>query len=91
MRELTISGQPGPNASVQQKLDWIMMAITQIIQFSRQEGSKLADPFTITPPAGGPTRVFDPNTAVDPLTAAVLATFLSDMQNRGKNQPQRQT
>lgn len=84
MRALSLTGMPAPNASTDDKLAWCMQALTTIASFSRQEGSTLADPYTITPPST-PLRVLNAQTATLSQVSAVLATFLRDMQNRGIN------
>ncbi len=85
MRAVSLVWQPGAGASADAKIDWLMKVVQSLALASRQEGSTLADPYTITPPAP-PVRTLDATaspTAQD--VANVLATFLSDMQKRGLN------
>jgi hypothetical protein len=84
MRPLALSGMPAENASQAEKINWLMQAVTTIATYSRQEGSTLADPYTVVAP-NPPLRTLDPGTATPAQTSAVLATFLRDMQARGKN------
>ena len=82
MRALSLTGMPPPNASTDAKLAWCMQALTTIAAFSRQEGSTLADAYTIKAPTP-PLRKLDVTNNTPTQTAEVLATFLRDMQKRG--------
>jgi hypothetical protein len=82
MRAISLVGMPPPNASADDKINWCISALITIASASRQEGSALADAFTITPPAA-PLRILNTQTATLSQVSAVLATFLRDMQARG--------
>jgi hypothetical protein len=82
MRAISLTGMPPPSASIEAKVEWCITSLITIASASRQEGSTLADPYTITPPAT-PLRILNAPAATLPQVAGVLATFLSDMQKRG--------
>lgn len=82
MRAISLTGMPAPTASMDDKINWCMQALATIATASRQEGSALADGYTITMPQT-PVRALNAQTATLPQVTAVLATFLHDMQKRG--------
>lgn len=92
MRQVSLLSQPPLSAPLAQQVAWLMSAVQQLALASRQEGSRIADPYTITAPGGtggyALARTLNPNTATLAETAAVLGTLIIDMQRRGMNQKQ---
>jgi len=87
MRAITLIGRPASNAPIQDQLKWIMDALDKIATASRQEGSTIADPYTILPGAAVPLRILHGTPTLDQLNSQ-WTTFIMDMQNRGMNQKQ---
>ena len=77
MRQLNLGAPNGPN-----DIDFEMRSLRQIEQASREGGDQLADEFTIVG-SYTPTRELDVDTPSLANIAAVLATILMDMKQRG--------
>lgn len=91
MKQVSLLSQPPSSAPLAQQVAWLINAVQQLALASRQEGSRIADPYTVTAPGGtgyALTRTLDPNTATLTQVAAVLGTLIIDMQRRGMNQKQ---
>jgi len=82
MRPVFLGNAPH-EGGIEDKVRWIMRALTEIEQASRAEGLTISDGYTLTDPVTA-LRTFDPATATAQNVADVLGTLLMDMKNRGE-------
>jgi len=82
MRPVSLPNPPPITASADAKIDWCIRAIQEIARSSRvADPNKVADEFTVANATA--TRSLDAATASASDVAAVLATFIGDLKQRG--------
>ncbi len=65
---------------------WMMRCLRQIEEHSNEDALPIADQFTVKPTTK--TRTLDAGTATLSDVVNFLATFIDDLQKRGKNRAQ---
>jgi hypothetical protein len=78
-------GKPGPMASADEKINWLMNMMDQLTSASQGSIDTIADSYNVADDGGVPTRVLVPSTATVTDVANVLATLLRDLHKRGVN------
>jgi hypothetical protein len=83
MRQVSL-GPLAPNATVQQTLDWLVLAVREFENASTEEPVAVFDSYSsdVAPTTTRQVNVTTPTTAN---LAAVLASLIADMRKRGIN------
>lgn len=67
------------------EIHWLTQQIGALCDASQEVTEEIFDAYKVTNPPAAPVRTFDASTATVADLAAVLATLIQDMKNRGVN------
>lgn len=82
MRSLLFGAKPHPTATVEEKIEWIMRALTEVQNASNEpDALDIAQNYTVDNVTT--TRTYDANSTDADELADVLGTFLQDLRKRG--------